>query len=83
MIDLGAAAGVLGGTAAAARQAEDAQVRLGEVQTAATADGQQVGTYGFLRSPVFQCSALFLKFGLRKILFETNFFFFSESELYQ
>jgi hypothetical protein len=38
----GVAAGVFGGAAAAAGQAEDAQVRLGEVQTAAPADGQQV-----------------------------------------
>ena len=34
----GAVAGVLCRAAAAAREAEDAQVRLGEVQTAATAD---------------------------------------------
>ncbi len=76
LIDLGAAAGVLGGTAAAARQAEDAQVRLGEVQTAATADGQQVGTYGFLRSPIFHCSALFVKFGLKKSYLRRIFSFF-------
>ncbi len=49
----GVVAGVFGGAAAAAGQAEDAQVRLGEVQTAAPADGQQVSV---LRS----CHQLFL-----------------------
>jgi hypothetical protein len=73
----GVAAGVLGGAAAAAGQAEDAQVRLGEVQAAAPADGQQVSV---LRS----CHQLLLSVVVaidHEITFLTLRFFLNEKKM--